>query len=53
MPEEFTAGFAQRLYDICQVEVREANDNDRVLDAAERVLLLHAIHQDILRYTPY
>ena len=31
MPEKFTAAFAQRLNDICQVEVREAKDNDRVL----------------------
>jgi two-component system, chemotaxis family, protein-glutamate methylesterase/glutaminase len=31
MPEKFTAAFAQRLDDICQVEVREAKDNDRVL----------------------
>ena len=31
MPEKFTAAFAQRLNDICQVEVREARDNDRVL----------------------
>ncbi len=31
MPEKFTAAFSQRLNDICQIEVREARDNDRVL----------------------
>ena len=31
MPEKFTAAFAQRLDSICQAEVREAKDNDRVL----------------------
>ena len=31
MPEKFTAAFANRLNGICEVEVREANDKDRVL----------------------
>ncbi len=31
MPEKFTAMFAQRLNSICQIEVREARDGDRVL----------------------
>lgn len=31
MPEKFTAAFANRLNGICEVEVREANDEDRVL----------------------
>lgn len=31
MPEKFTAAFAQRLDSLCQVHVREARDNDRVL----------------------
>lgn len=31
MPEAFTAGFAQRLNEICQMEVREARDNDHVI----------------------
>jgi two-component system, chemotaxis family, protein-glutamate methylesterase/glutaminase len=31
MPEKFTAAFSQRLDSICQMEVREAQDNDRVL----------------------
>jgi len=31
MPEKFTAAFSQRLDDICQIEVKEAQDNDRIL----------------------
>jgi len=31
MPEQFTTAFAQRLNQICQMEVREARDNDAVL----------------------
>ena len=31
MPETFTAAFAQRLNEICQMEVREAHDNDHVI----------------------
>jgi two-component system chemotaxis response regulator CheB len=31
MPEKFTAAFAQRLDDLCEIEVKEAQDNDRVL----------------------
>ena len=31
MPEKFTASFAQRLNQICAMEVREAQHNDRVL----------------------
>jgi two-component system, chemotaxis family, protein-glutamate methylesterase/glutaminase len=30
MPEKFTAAFAGRLNEICQMEVREAKNNDRV-----------------------
>jgi two-component system chemotaxis response regulator CheB len=30
MPEKFTALFAERLNGLCQIEVREARDNDRV-----------------------
>jgi two-component system chemotaxis response regulator CheB len=37
MPEKFTAAFAQRLNNLCQVEVLEAQDNDRVLPG--RVLI--------------
>ena len=31
MPEKFTASFAQRLDTLCQIRVKEACDNDRVL----------------------
>jgi two-component system, chemotaxis family, protein-glutamate methylesterase/glutaminase len=31
MPEKFTAAFAERLNNLCQIEVREAKDGDRVL----------------------
>ena len=31
MPEKFTAAFADRLNSICEVEVREARDGDRVI----------------------
>jgi two-component system chemotaxis response regulator CheB len=31
MPEKFTASFAERLNSICQIEVREAANNDRVI----------------------
>ncbi|WP_028866137.1 protein-glutamate methylesterase/protein-glutamine glutaminase [Psychromonas aquimarina] len=31
MPEAFTASFAQRLNNICQVSIKEAKNNDRVI----------------------
>jgi two-component system chemotaxis response regulator CheB len=31
MPEKFTASFAERLNNLCQIEVREARNNDRVI----------------------
>jgi two-component system chemotaxis response regulator CheB len=31
MPPQFTAAFAARLNSLCQIEVREARDNDRVV----------------------
>ncbi len=31
MPEKFTAAFASRLNGLCEIEVKEAADNDRVL----------------------
>jgi two-component system chemotaxis response regulator CheB len=37
MPEKFTAAFAARLDGLCQMEVREARDGDRVI--AGRVLI--------------
>lgn len=30
MPEKFTASFAARLNSLCQIEVREARNNDRI-----------------------
>jgi two-component system chemotaxis response regulator CheB len=33
MPESFTTAFAKRLNEICQMEVREAHDNDHVVPA--------------------
>lgn len=31
MPEKFTSMFAQRLNSLCQIEVREASDGDRIM----------------------
>jgi len=31
MPEKFTAAFAERLNNVCEIEVREAKNNDRVI----------------------
>ncbi|MBF0551482.1 MAG: chemotaxis response regulator protein-glutamate methylesterase, partial [Deltaproteobacteria bacterium] len=31
MPENFTKSFARRLNDICRIEVKEAEDGDRIL----------------------
>lgn len=31
MPEKFTASFAERLNSLCEIEVREAKNNDRVI----------------------
>ena len=31
MPEQFTAAFASRLNGLCQIEVKEAQNNDRVM----------------------
>jgi two-component system chemotaxis response regulator CheB len=31
MPEKFTTAFAQRLNSVCQIEVKEAQDGDRVI----------------------
>ena len=33
MPEKFTAAFAQRLNGLCQIEVKEAENNDRVVNS--------------------
>lgn len=32
MPEKFTAAFAERLNNLCEIEVREARNGDRVLE---------------------
>lgn len=37
MPEHFTASFAQRLNEICELEVREARDNDHVVQGVALV----------------
>ncbi len=37
MPEKFTASFASRLNDMCELEILEAKDGDRVIDG--RVLI--------------
>ncbi|RZA02098.1 MAG: chemotaxis response regulator protein-glutamate methylesterase, partial [Moraxellaceae bacterium] len=31
MPEKFTASFAERLNTVCEIEVREAKNNDRII----------------------
>jgi two-component system, chemotaxis family, protein-glutamate methylesterase/glutaminase len=31
MPEEFTRAFAERLNSVCQIKVKEASENDRIL----------------------
>jgi two-component system, chemotaxis family, protein-glutamate methylesterase/glutaminase len=47
MPEKFTAAFAQRLNTLCQMEVREAADGDRVLPG--RVLIAPGGRHMLLR----
>jgi two-component system chemotaxis response regulator CheB len=48
MPEKFTGAFATRLDSLCQMEVREAQDGDRVI--AGRVLIAPgARHLKLLR----
>jgi len=47
MPEAFTAGFAQRLNEICQMEVREARDNDHVIPGV--ALVAPGIRHMVLR----
>jgi two-component system chemotaxis response regulator CheB len=47
MPENFTRAFAKRLNEVCQIEVREAQDNDHVVPGlaliapGNRHMLLH------------
>jgi two-component system chemotaxis response regulator CheB len=47
MPEHFTAAFAKRLNQVCQMEVREARDNDAVVPG---VVLIAPGHLHMLLY---
>ena len=47
MPEFFTKSFADRLNQVCQVEVKEAEDNDSVITG--RVLIAPGNHHMMLR----
>jgi two-component system chemotaxis response regulator CheB len=47
MPGEFTSAFARRLNSLCEVEVREANQNDRLIPGL--VLIAPGTHHMLLR----
>ena len=47
MPEKFTAAFAARLDSLCEIEVREARHNDRVVPG--RALIAHGGKHMLLR----
>jgi len=47
MPEHFTAAFAARLRDVCAIDVREAQDGDRVVSG--RALIAPGNHHMVLR----
>jgi two-component system, chemotaxis family, protein-glutamate methylesterase/glutaminase len=47
MPEVFTAGFARRLDSLCQIEVKEASNGDRVLQG--RALIAPGNRHTVLR----
>lgn len=47
MPEGFTAAFAQRLNDICRIEVKEAADGDRIV--AGRALIAPGNRHTLVR----
>ena len=47
MPEHFTAAFSKRLNSICQIEVKEATDNDTVLRG--RALIAPGNHHTLLK----
>ena len=49
MPEKFTAAFAERLNNLCQIEVREARNNDRVVNS--RALIAPGGKHMLLRRT--
>ena len=47
MPGEFTAAFARRLDSLCEVRVKQAEPNDRVIDG--QVLIAPGTHHMLLR----
>jgi two-component system chemotaxis response regulator CheB len=49
MPELFTAAFAERLNSLCQIEVKEAKNNDRVINS--RALIAPGGKHMLLRRT--
>jgi two-component system chemotaxis response regulator CheB len=49
MPEKFTAAFAERLNSLCQIEVKEAKNNDRVINS--RALIAPGGKHMLLRRT--
>ena len=49
MPEKFTAAFAERLNSLCQIEVKEAQNNDRVVNS--RALIAPGGKHMLLRRT--
>jgi len=49
MPEKFTAAFAARLNSLCQIEVKEAQNNDRVVNS--RALIAPGGKHMLLRRT--
>jgi len=49
MPERFTEAFAQRLNGLCQIEVKEAKNNDRVINS--RALIAPGGKHMLLRRT--
>ena len=49
MPEKFTAAFAARLNGLCQIEVKEAQNNDRVINS--RALIAPGGKHMLLRRT--
>ncbi len=53
MPEHFTATFAKRLNEVCQMEVREARDNDPVVPGTALIAPGHLhmlLHKSGTRY---
>lgn len=48
MPEKFTAAFAERLNQLCAIEVREARNGDRVMDGLA-LIAPGGLHLQLLR----